>query len=339
PVGRLEPVAEAPGTVDPAEARPALPARARSTSDSSGPQPMAGAPMLPAELAELGGDSVWQPTFPPDGELPWSLPVAELAAPAPAPAAEAGRHQPFRRRKNAGTPEPSADPVTETAAPAQPMAERPVPVTAAAAESLPVANGQTVDTLSQLVLALAGPEDVGHYTPEAEQLVPLATASQDILPTRGRPARGRGRQRRKSRPGELPVAAAAPVATRPAEPATAAAEAADTVAVQGQGLQPAPTYGDDLAFNALAELSQLSGAYQPAYEPAGGLTKRKPVKVAARPAPLVGPRKPVERNAEQVRGRLSGFRAGVERGRTHDNPLSAGPGREPVESVPRKEGQ
>jgi len=331
------PVAEAPGTGDLAEAWRALPARARSIRDSSGPQPMAGTPLLPAELADLGGDSVWQPTFSPDSELSASSRAAEQAAPAPAPAPAAGAGgRLFRRRKNAGTPEPSADPVAETAAPAQPMAERPAPVTAAAAESLPVANGPTADTLSQLVLALAGPEEVGHYTPEAENLVPLATASQDILPTRGRPARGRGKQRRKSRPGEPPVAAAAPVATRPA---AAAAEAQDTVAEQGQGPQPAPTYGDDLAFNALAELSQLSGAYQPAYEPAGGLTKRKPVKVAARTAPPVEPRKPVERNADQVRGRLSGFRAGVERGRTHDNPVSAGPGREPVESVPRKEGQ
>lgn len=81
-----------------------------------------------------------------------------------------------------------------------------------------------------------------------------------------------------------------------------------------------------LASQALSELSRLNASgYTPAAVTAGaGLTRRQP-KADAAPAPEVpaAPRRP--RDAEAVRARLSGFRAGVERAHSAAGEPSASP--------------
>jgi len=80
-------------------------------------------------------------------------------------------------------------------------------------------------------------------------------------------------------------------------------------------------------------LSELRGLYEPSFTPvvappapeeapAGGLVRRTP-KAATEAAGPPPPPAPRTRNAAEVRGMLSGFRAGVERGRGSD--LEAAP--------------
>jgi hypothetical protein len=71
----------------------------------------------------------------------------------------------------------------------------------------------------------------------------------------------------------------------------------------------------DIQEQALSELSQLS-AYRPSAVGAGGserLTKRVPSAVPAAPAPME--ERPVQRDADQLRSRLSSFQSGTSRGR------------------------
>jgi len=71
----------------------------------------------------------------------------------------------------------------------------------------------------------------------------------------------------------------------------------------------------DIQEQALSELSQLS-AYRPSAVGAGGserLTKRVPTAVPAAPAPME--ERPVQRDADQLRSRLSSFQTGTSRGR------------------------
>ena len=121
-------------------------------------------------------------------------------------------------------------------------------------------------------------------------------------------------------PAQVPVAASAPLPGRtPAVPAAPTPDAVvppvlpdlDRVAAQAQMHSSA--------------LSELRGLYEPSFTPAvapaaaeepanGGLTRRTPKAATAD----VGPPPPPPartRTASDVRGMLSGFRAGVERGR------------------------
>jgi len=71
----------------------------------------------------------------------------------------------------------------------------------------------------------------------------------------------------------------------------------------------------DIQEQALSELSQLS-AYRPSAVGAGGserLAKRVPSAVPAAPAPME--ERPVQRDADELRSRLSSFQTGTSRGR------------------------
>lgn len=86
---------------------------------------------------------------------------------------------------------------------------------------------------------------------------------------------------------------------------------------------------------AASALSELRGLYEPTYTPAAqpaaapaGLTRRTPRASQPGPAPApAGPSQRRGRDAAEVRGMLSGFRAGVERGRSGATPSA---GAEPV---------
>jgi hypothetical protein len=79
-------------------------------------------------------------------------------------------------------------------------------------------------------------------------------------------------------------------------------------------------------------LSELRGLYAPSFTPevappvaapSGGLTRRTPKSVDDGAAASAVPTQPARtRSAAEVRGMLSGFRAGVERGRGTDSPDS-----------------
>jgi hypothetical protein len=81
-------------------------------------------------------------------------------------------------------------------------------------------------------------------------------------------------------------------------------------------------------------LSELRGLYAPSFTPevappvvapSGGLTRRTPKSVDDGAAATAAPAQPARtRSAAEVRGMLSGFRAGVERGRGADGTDSTG---------------
>jgi hypothetical protein len=121
-------------------------------------------------------------------------------------------------------------------------------------------------------------------------------------------------------PAQVPVAATAPLPGR-----TPAAEAA---AAPAPAFPPALPDLDRMAAQAelhSSALSELRGLYEPSFTPVvappateepagGGLTRRTPKAAAADAGPPAPP--PARtRSAAEVRGMLSGFRAGVERGR------------------------
>ena len=127
-------------------------------------------------------------------------------------------------------------------------------------------------------------------------------------------------------PAQVPVAAGA---------SSAAPVAAAGLPSRGTGsYKPASEVSEDLdrlaarSQMASSALSELRGLYEPSFTPAvapapsspAGLARRTPgartpdTAMPIRPQAPTGPARP--RTAKEVRGMLSGFRAGVERGRT-----------------------
>ncbi|HEU4912521.1 MAG TPA: nitrate- and nitrite sensing domain-containing protein [Actinomycetes bacterium] len=200
----------------------------------------------------------------------------------------------------------------------------------------------------------AAPEpDAPKQAPEPEPVpTPVVFApAVDILPSR--PSAGRfGRHRgpasprpaaglptRAATPSDVPAALDATPDERPAAPParpalperqqSAPVPVGVTAAAVDAAVPSAPAESSggrsDLASSALSE---LRGLYEPSFTPAParpaattsadtGLARRTPRATSA-PAPLVsaGPTPPARhRSASEVRGMLSGFRAGVERGR------------------------
>jgi hypothetical protein len=148
---------------------------------------------------------------------------------------------------------------------------------------------------------------------------------------------------------EFPVAAPpseAPVAATPVLPSRGAAEqrvpvAAGLTARARSAAEPppvpasAPSEQSLLAQSDLTSsaLSELRGLYEPTFAPvepapaaettspvAGGLVRRTPKSSEAATPTTVARARTRQRSATEVRGMLSGFRAGVERGRTADTP-------------------
>jgi len=130
-------------------------------------------------------------------------------------------------------------------------------------------------------------------------------------------------------PGPDPVRAGGGQGAAPAVPALPPRQPLPT---RGAGSDVAPSRGDEQldGFAARSELaasalSELRGLYEPTYAPAAtpaastpaGLTRRTPraSQQQTAPAPLA-PAQRRGRDAAEVRGMLSGFRAGIERGRS-----------------------
>jgi hypothetical protein len=116
-------------------------------------------------------------------------------------------------------------------------------------------------------------------------------------------------------------ASAEPLPERASVGATASASAA-TASGGSDGELDRMTARSDLQSSALSE---LRGLYAPSFTPevappvvapSGGLTRRTPKSVDDGAAATAAPAQPARtRSAAEVRGMLSGFRAGVERGR------------------------
>jgi hypothetical protein len=143
---------------------------------------------------------------------------------------------------------------------------------------------------------------------------PIEAPATPVLPARPAPAArvpvAAGLPARSAAAGE-PVAP-----TTPQTPTTPPTEASALLAQS------------DLASSALSE---LRGLYEPTFAPltsapvveataplAGGLVRRTPKSAEPATPTAAAPPRSRQRSAAEVRGMLSGFRAGVERGRTSD---------------------
>jgi hypothetical protein len=117
-------------------------------------------------------------------------------------------------------------------------------------------------------------------------------------------------------------ASAEPLPERASVGATASASAATVSGGSDRSELDRMTARSDLQSSALSE---LRGLYAPSFTPevappvvapSGGLTRRTPKSVDDGAAATAAPAQPARtRSAAEVRGMLSGFRAGVERGR------------------------
>ncbi|MDQ0425686.1 sensor histidine kinase [Cellulomonas iranensis] len=306
PAGDAAPAA--PSAVDPA--RPAAPLWARPVAAEQPTQMFS-----PVESADAVA-----PFDPPAAPAP-QAPVAAAPAPAPAwPAAPAAPASPaaqpafsdlvapeedkprrrwgnfFSRKRDEPAPAPQ-----QPAAPTPEVTRTPVRSSAWSPDSAPAAPAQPA------------PEATGWQAP---------SWSAPAAPPQAAPA-------------PAPAAAATPPEARTAPswspPEWAARQpAAPTATVPHPSVPPstAPRVGtlddevaamlalrSDIQEQALSELSQLS-AYRPSAVGAGGserLIKRVPSAVPAAPAPME--ERPVQRDADQLRSRLSSFQSGTSRGR------------------------
>lgn len=251
----------------------------------------------------------------------------------------------------ATAPEPTPVPQPRTARPSVPQkASRP-------AQGPPETAGTHAEVAAELAAAQAPVRPAAPAAPAASPAL-LSSRAVDILPGGSRGRRGRqqsspAKSRSKEAPAPVPTAPApgspalqpvgatalSATATTSTAPATAAPQQASPElppaleAMRADAYQPDMAdiaAGAQLASAALAELSQISQGYAPAIaQPEeGGLVRRTPKKVIAdgadslAAAAALASRGPArDRDAKEVRGMLSGFRAGVERGRTgSDNP-------------------
>jgi hypothetical protein len=190
----------------------------------------------------------------------------------------------------------------------------PVPITSPVRPAAPV----TAQVGPPAVPAVA---DLPVPPPVAD--LPVAT------PVAGRPDAG------PDVPPDAPPVQAALPPRRSAAPVPVAAGALPSRAPVDSPVPAPPAPSQDLdrmaARSDLASsaLSELRGLYEPSFAPAvqrpaapddSGLARRTPKAAAPAPAPAqaaapAGPRPARQRSATEVRGMLSGFRAGVERGR------------------------
>lgn len=114
-------------------------------------------------------------------------------------------------------------------------------------------------------------------------------------------------------------------------------ETGETAAPDGTADERTAAFGarSSMASEALMELSRLSSAtYMPSFAPAASNTSAGLTRRARRADEVDGPVEqagppPRQRSAEDVRNLLSGFRAGVTRARTEDEPAPRGPADDP----------
>ncbi|MBO3094753.1 ATP-binding protein [Cellulomonas dongxiuzhuiae] len=305
--GQQAPVAPAAAAAAPAadQWRPSTPAWARSAAADQPTEmfrpvdaapvapapvaPVAPAPVAPAPVAPPAAASapVWQPTPAPAASTSAAPAFGELVAPSD--------DKPKRRWGNFFSRKKEDDPVEETPAPA--VTRTPVRTSAwgpeAGASAAPAApapqaapsNGWDAPTWS----APASPQSAA--TPIVQEERPAPSWS---------PPEWAGRQ-----------PAPASTVPHPSVPPSAAPR----VGTLDDEVAAMLALRSDIQEQALSELSQLS-AYRPSAVGAGGserLAKRVPSAVPAAPAPLE--ERPVQRDADQLRSRLSSFQTGTSRGR------------------------
>lgn len=334
------PSAPAAAPAWPATSAPAAVAAPQAPAPQAAPQPAAPAapqPAAPAQAALPTRQSVaqsWQPVAGWDVEQQPTVAPFGSAAPAPwsaAPAAEpAGWGAPAAGAPGAGA-YPGAAPAwsaPEQAAPAAPEPVRPAaeaaPQPAAPAWSAPAEPAWSPELPAQAAEPVWAPQE-----PTAAAPLPTRTRG-DVPPPAPEPGAPVQAERRPHRDmsawasswspdgasvpqpapapswSAQPAAAAAPAADEPRRPGALDAEAAQMLALRA-----------DIQEQALSELSQLS-SYRPKVDvPAGGsLTRRVPTAIPAAPEisqPESGPAP--ARDADSLRDRLSSFQSGSRRGR------------------------
>ncbi|MBO0919912.1 HAMP domain-containing protein [Cellulomonas sp. zg-ZUI222] len=288
------------------EWRPSTPAWARSAAADEPTQmfaPVDSAPVAPAPVAPVVDPRPALPVRNAQAPSPaWQPTSAPVAADAPAPAfsdlVAPEDDKPkrrwgnfFSRKKDDGLVEDAPAP-TVTRTPVRSSAWGPdglaaAPLTPAAppAPQAPAANGWEAPAWS----APSAPQSAA--TPVVPEVRPAPSWS---------PPEWTGRQ-------------AAPASTVPhpsVPPSTA-----PRVGTLDDEVAAMLALRSDIQEQALSELSQLS-AYRPSAVGAGGserLAKRVPSAVPAAPAPME--ERPVQRDADQLRSRLSSFQTGTSRGR------------------------
>jgi hypothetical protein len=182
-----------------------------------------------------------------------------------------------------------------------PVAEAPAPAVPSNPFAAPVTHAGT---------GLLAPSDLPQGPP-AQAAQPQPAQPQPVRPHPVQP---------QPAPAPVPVGAAAALPARRPVPSSVPAPSAPSEDLDRMAAR------SDLASTALSE---LRGLYEPTFAPEvqrpaadtadAGLARRTPKASAPAPAPApaVGPAetRPSRRTASEVRGMLSGFRAGVERGR------------------------
>ena len=329
------PATSAPAASAPAASVPPQPAAAQAPA-APAPVP-APQPAAPAQAALPTRPSVaqsWQPVAGWDGEQQRAAEPGRPAAPAPwsaAPAAAPGWGAPAAGAQDAGAypgaapawsaPEPSAP--AEPVQPAAEVAPQPAAWSAAPAWSAPAEPAWSPELPAQAAEPAWAPQEPAGAAP-----LPTRTRGEvpPPAPEPGAPAPERRPHRDMSawasswspdgasvpQPAPAPswsaqpAAAAAPAADQPRRPGALDAEAAQMLALRA-----------DIQEQALSELSQLS-AYRPQVDvPAGGsLTRRVPTAIPAAPE-ISQPESGAApaRDADGLRDRLSSFQSGSRRGR------------------------
>ncbi|MBD7919046.1 HAMP domain-containing protein [Cellulomonas sp. Sa3CUA2] len=277
PTQMFAPVDDAPVAAAPVAPAPAAPAPVA-------PAPFAPAPVAPAAAAPA---PAWQPTVAPAASSSAAPAFGDLVAPAD--------DKPKRRWGNFFSRKKEDEQVEEAPAPA--VARTPVRTSAwgpeggaSAAPAAPApqaapSTGWDAPTWS----APAAPQSAA--TPIVQEERPAPSWS---------PPEWAGRQ-----------PAPASTVPHPSVPPSAAPR----VGTLDDEVAAMLALRSDIQEQALSELSQLS-AYRPSAVGAGGserLAKRVPSAVPAAPAPLE--ERPVQRDADQLRSRLSSFQTGTSRGR------------------------
>ncbi|WP_431838736.1 nitrate- and nitrite sensing domain-containing protein [Cellulomonas sp. Y8] len=321
-----------PATSAPAAAAPQPAAAPAPAAPVPAPQPAA-----PAQAALPTRPSVaqsWQPVAGWDGE---QQRVAEPGRPAPsapwsaAPAAAPGWGTPAAEQ-DAGAypgaaPAWSAPEPVAPAEPVQPAAEaapQPAAWSGAPAWSAPAEPAWSPELPAQAAEPARAPQEPAGAVPlptrTRGEVPPPAPEPGAPAPSERRPHRDMSAWASSWSPDGASVPQPAPAPSWSAQPAAAAAPAADQPrrpgALDAEAAQMLALRAD-IQEQALSELSQLS-AYRPQVDvPAGGsLTRRVPTAIPAAPEisqPESGPAP--ARDADSLRDRLSSFQSGSRRGR------------------------